>query len=160
MFSTQKYFYQKAAAIPQSGEKLGFTFIVRVIFIFNIFIKRVMTFEESIKNHSADVIEKLISEIMSKDPVEIHFDFLEEDHWSIITTHQYEEDEQVSLRLHLNDYYDLYFGYYDDEDEFIEIVHPLTEEEKNILPVRLKKIMKKVLDDEQGMRIPNNLFSA
>jgi len=123
------------------------------------FMKPVMTFEELIKNHSADVIEKLITEILSKDPVEIHFDFLEGDQWSIITTHQYEEDKEISLRLHLNDYYDLYFGYYNDEDEFIEIVHPLTEEEKKILPVRLIKVMKKVLDDEQGMRIPNNFLS-
>lgn len=118
-----------------------------------------MTFEELIKNHSADVIEKLITEVLSKDPVEIHFDFLEKDQWSIITSHQYEEDREISLRLHLNDYYDLHFGYYDDEDEFIEIVHPLTEEEKKILPVRLIKVMKKVLDDEQGMRIPNNFLS-
>ena len=121
--------------------------------------KPVMTFEELIKNHSADVIEKLITEVLTKDFIEIHFDFLEADQWSIITTHQYEEDKEISLRLHLNDYYDLYFGYYNDEDEFIEIVHPLTEEEKKILPVRLKKIMKKVLDDEQGMRIPNNFLS-
>jgi len=123
------------------------------------FMKPVMTFEELIKNHSADVIEKLITEVLSKDFIEIHFDFLEADQWSIITTHQYEEDKEISLRLHLNDYYDLYFGYYNDEDEFIEIVHPLTEEEKKILPVRLVKVMKKVLDDEQGMRIPNNFLS-
>jgi len=121
--------------------------------------KPVMTFEELIKNHSADVIEKLITEVLTKDFIEIHFDFLEGDQWSIITTHQYEEDREISLRLHLNDYYDLYFGYYNDEDEFIEIVHPLTEEEKKIPPVRLKKVMKKVLDDEQGMRIPNNFLS-
>ena len=118
-----------------------------------------MTFEELIKNHSADVIEKLITEALSKDSIEIHFDFLEGDQWAIITTHQYEEDKEISLRLHLNDYYDLYFGYYDDEDEFIEIVHPLTEEEKKILPTRLQKVMKKVLDDEKGMRIPNNFLS-
>jgi len=123
------------------------------------FMKPVMTFEELIKNHSADVIEKLITEVLSKDSIEVHFDFLGGDQWSIITTHQYEEDKEISLRLHLNDYYDLYFGYYNDEDEFIEIVHPLTEEEKKIPPVRLKKVMKKVLDDEQGMRIPNNFLS-
>ena len=121
--------------------------------------KPVMTFEELIKNHSADVIEKLITEVLSKDPIEIHFDFLDGDQWSIITTHQYVEDKEISLRLHLNDYFDLYFGYYNDEDDFIEIVHPLTEEEKKILPPRLKKVMKKVLDDEQGMRIPVNFLS-
>src|ERR1044072_2717209 len=102
-----------------------------------------MTFETLIKDHSADVIEKLSTEVLAKDPVEIHFDFVDKDQWSIITTHQYEEDTEMSLRLHLDDYYDLYFGYYNDEDEFIEIVHPLTEEEKEILPVKLKKVMKK-----------------
>jgi hypothetical protein len=118
-----------------------------------------MTFEELIKNHSADVIEKLITELLSKDFIEIHFDFLEADQWAIITSHQYEEDKEMSLRLHLNDYYDLHFGYYNDEDDFIEIVHPLTEEEKKILPIKLKKVMKKVLDDEEGMRISNKFFS-
>ena len=118
-----------------------------------------MTFEELVKNHSADLIEKLLTEVLVKDRIEIRFDFSEGDQYSIITTHQYEEDKEVSLRLHLNDYYDLYFGYYDDEDEFIEILHPLTEAEKDILPPRLKKVMKKVLDDEQGMLIPANLLS-
>ncbi len=118
-----------------------------------------MTFEELIKNHSAAVIEKLLTEVLANDPVEIHFDFLDQDQWSIITTHQYEEDKEISLRLHPSDHYDLYLGYYDDEDEFIEIVQPLAEEEKKMIPVRLQKVMKKVLEDEQGMRIPNNFLS-
>ncbi|RYE19265.1 MAG: hypothetical protein EOP45_12895 [Sphingobacteriaceae bacterium] len=118
-----------------------------------------MTFEELVKNHSADLIEKLITEVLANDPVEIHFDFFEQDQWAIITSHQYEEDKEISLRLHPNDYYDLYFGYYNDEDNFIEIVQPLTEKEIKLLPVRLIKVMKKVLDDEQGMRISNNFLS-
>lgn len=121
--------------------------------------KPVMTFEELIKNHSAEVIEKMVTEVMTNNPVEVHFDFLEQDQWAIITTHQYEEDREISLRLHPNDYYDLYFGYYNDADDFIEIIQPLTEEEKKILPPRLQKVMKKVLEDEQGMRIPNHLLS-
>lgn len=118
-----------------------------------------MTFEELIKNHSADVIEKLVTEVLANDTVDIHFDFLDQDQWAIITTHQYEEDKEMSIRLHPADYFDLYCGYYDDDDEFIEIVQPLTEDEKKILPVRLVKLMKKVLDDEQGMRISNSFLS-
>jgi hypothetical protein len=117
-----------------------------------------MTFEALIKNHSAEVIEKVITEVLSKEFVDIHFDFFEQDQWSAITTHQYEEDREISIRLHLNDYWDLLFGYYDDDEEFIEIVHPLTESEKKILPERLIKLMKKVLEDEKGMRIPNKLL--
>jgi hypothetical protein len=117
-----------------------------------------MTFEELIKNHSADLIEKFITEVLSKEFVEIQFDYFEQDQWAAITTHQYEEDREISLRMHLNNYYDLYFGYYDDQDDFIEIVHPFTEEEKKILPERLIKVMKKVLDDEKGMRVPIKLL--
>ena len=118
-----------------------------------------MTFEELVKDHSADMIEKLVAWVISKDPVEIRFDFQDDDQWSIITMHVYEEDKEISLRLHLNDFYDLYFGYYDDEDEFFEIIHPLTEEEKKIIPEGLKKVMKKVLADEEGMRLSGNFLS-
>ncbi len=118
-----------------------------------------MTLEELVKNHPAEVIEKLVTDILTKDSIEIHFDFLDEDQWAIITTHQYEEDRQLSIRLHPDDHYDLYVGYYDDDDEFLEIVHPFTEEEKKILPEKLKKLMKKVVEDEQGMRIPGNFLS-
>ena len=117
-----------------------------------------MTFEEFVKNHSAELIEKLVTEVLSKESFEIHFDFLDEDQWAIITTHQYEEDRQISLRLHPDDLYDLYVGYYDDEDEFLEIIQPLKEEEKKILPEKLRKLMKKVVEDEQGMRIPGNFL--
>jgi len=117
-----------------------------------------MTFKELIKNHSADLIEKFLTEVLSKDFLDIKFDYFEQDQWSVITTHQYEEDREISLRIHLNDYYDLYVGYYNDQDDFIEIVQPLTEEEKKILPERLIKVMKKVLEDEKGMRIPNKLL--
>ena len=118
-----------------------------------------MTFEELVKNHSAEMIEKLVAWVISKDPVEIRFDFLNEDQWAIISMHVYEEDKEISLRLHLNDYYDLYFGYYDDDDEFFEIIQPLKEEEKMILPDGLKKLMKSVLDKEEGIRIPGNFLS-
>lgn len=119
-----------------------------------------MKFEEHIKNNPAAVIEKLITEALAKKTVEIHFDFFGKDQWSVITTHQQEDDTELSLRLHPGDQYDLYVGYYDDKDEFNEIVHPLTEKEKNILPGRLQKVMKKVLEDEEGMRVPANLLSS
>ena len=118
-----------------------------------------MTFEELVKNHSAEMIEKLVIRVVSEDPVEVRFDYLEQDQWSVITIHEYEEDKEIAIRLHPGDHYELYFGYYDDEDEFFEILHPFTEEEKKILPEGLKKIMKKVLEDEQGMRISGNFLS-
>lgn len=118
-----------------------------------------MTFEELVKHHSAEMIEKLVTRVLSESPIEIRFDYLEQDQWAMITMYEYEEDKEVSVRLHPGDRYELYFGYYDDEDEFFEITHDFTEEEKKILPEAFKKLMKKVLDDEQGIRISGSFLS-
>lgn len=118
-----------------------------------------MTYEELVRNHSGDMIEKLVTEVITKEAAEIRFEFEDNDQWSIITMHIYEEDKEISLRLHANDRYELYFGYYDDEDEFHEITKDLTPEEKKIIPKGLQKVMGKVLADEQGMRLPGNFLS-
>ena len=117
-----------------------------------------MTNEELIKNHSGQVIEKLVTEVVSKDSVEVRFEFEDNDQWAVISTHNYEEDKEMSLRLHADNRYELYFGYYDDDDEFFEIVQTLTPEEKNIIPKALQKVMAKVLADERGMRIPGTIL--
>jgi hypothetical protein len=118
-----------------------------------------MTYEELVRNHAGEMVEKLVTDVVTKDVVEVRFEFDDDDQWSIISMHIYEEDKEISLRLHANDRYELFFGYYDDEDEFFEIIQPLTDEEKKIIPKRLQKVMTKVLADEQGMRLPNNFLS-
>ncbi|MEJ0080299.1 MAG: hypothetical protein WDM78_04915 [Puia sp.] len=57
----------------------------------------------------------------------------------MIGTHNYEEDKEISLRLFNNNRFELYFGYYDDDDEFFEILKTLTPEEKNIIPKKSAK---------------------
>jgi hypothetical protein len=118
-----------------------------------------MTYEELVKNHAGEMIEKLVTDVISKDAVEVRFEFEDNDQWSVISMHIYEEDKEISLRVHANDRYELFFGYYDEEDEFFEIVQPLTEEEKKVIPNGLRKVMAKVLADEQGMRLPGNFLS-
>jgi hypothetical protein len=118
-----------------------------------------MTYEELVRNHSGDMIEKLVTEILSKEAVEIRFEFEDNDQWAVISMHIYEEDKEISLRLHANDRYDLCLGYYDDKDDFFEIIQPLKPEEKAILPKKLHKVMEKVLTGEQGLRIPSSLLS-
>jgi hypothetical protein len=118
-----------------------------------------MNFEELVKNSSGEMIEKLLTDVLGKDAVEVRFEFEDNDQWSVITMHIYEEDKEISIRLHANDRYDLYFGYYDDEDEFHEIIKELSPEEKLMIPKGLQKVMTKVLSDEQGMRLPGNFLS-
>lgn len=118
-----------------------------------------MTNEEQVRNHAADMIENLVREVISKEKVEIRFEFEENEQWSVVTTFVEEEDKEISLRLHSNELFQLYVGYYDDQDEFLEILQSLTEKEKKIIPKGLKRIMEKVLSDEQGMRVPGHLLS-
>jgi hypothetical protein len=118
-----------------------------------------MTYEELVKNHAGEMVERLVTDVITKDAVEIRFEFEDDDQWAIITMHIYEEDKEISLRLHANDRYELHFGYYDDDDEFFEINKPLTEEEKKVIPKGLQKLMGKVLADERGMRLPGNFLS-
>ncbi len=117
-----------------------------------------MNYEELINNHSPKLIDQLLVHIIGQETVEIHFDFQNEDQWSIVSMHQYEQDLEISLRLHLNKKYDLYLGYYDDEDEFHELTHVLNEEEVALLPKGLQKLMNKVVGDEQGLRIKSEFL--
>lgn len=118
-----------------------------------------MTYEELVRDHSRELIEKLVTEVLSKDFVDIRFEFEDDDQWSMISMHIYEEDKEVSLRLHAGDQYDLCLGYYDDKDDFFEIIQLLTPDEKDSLPKKLQKVMEKVLTGEKGVRIPCNLLS-
>jgi hypothetical protein len=118
-----------------------------------------MTNEELVKNHAGEMLEKLLKEITSQAAVEIRFEFEDNDQWSVTSIHDNEDDKETSLRLHADDRYELYLGYYDDKDEFFEITQSLTSEEKKMIPKGLQKVMGKVLSDEQGMRLPGNLLS-
>jgi len=117
-----------------------------------------MTYQELVRNHSGEMITKLVTEFLGRNPAEIRFEFADNDQWAVISIHIYEEDKEIAVRAYADDHFELYFGYYDDQDEFFEIVQPLTDEEKNIIPKALRKAMAKVLGDEEGMRLPSNFL--
>jgi hypothetical protein len=129
----------------------------RFLFIFIKFQQK-MTYEELVKNHAGSLVEKLVTEVVNKEVIEVHFEE-DEEPWSVIKMHIYEEDKEISLRLLSNDRWILHFGYYDDEDEFIELIQPLTEAETDLIPKRLQKVMLKVLVSEEGLRLPGNFLS-
>ncbi len=117
-----------------------------------------MDIAEFVKKNAGEMVEKVITAALSNDFVEVHFNFLDQDQWAVVSIHQYEEDKEIGIRLHPNNIYNLVLGYYDDEDEFFEVSHTLSEEEKDMIPSGLKKVMTKVVQDEQGLRIASNLL--
>lgn len=118
-----------------------------------------MATKASDKKQSNELIADLLKWATGKTPIEIRFEEGDNDGCSVTTLYDYKGDKELSLRLHLNDIYDVHLGYYDEEDEFIEKVELLSAEQKAALPEKLKKVMKKVLDDEEGIRLPGSLLA-
>jgi hypothetical protein len=108
-----------------------------------------MTYEELVKKHAGSLVEKIVTEVISKDTIDVHFEEEDDEQWAVIKVHIYEEDKEMVLQ----------FGYYDDEDEFIELLQPLTQPEIDLIPKGLQKVMLKVVASEEGLRLPGNFLS-
>lgn len=114
--------------------------------------------EKLVKENGNDLIASLVTWATGDAKVEIRFEDDDDDQWSVFTLYDFDGDKELSLRLHANDRFELHVGFYDDDDEFIEAVAPLSDAQKTMLPEKLKKVMKKVLDDEKGLRLPGSLL--
>jgi hypothetical protein len=118
-----------------------------------------MTYEELVKKHPGSLVEKIVTEVLNKDIVEVYFEDQDDEQWAVIKVHIYEEDKEMALRLLSDNRWVLQFGYYDDEDEFIELLQPLTQLEIDLIPKRLQKVMHKVVASEEGLRLSGNFLS-
>lgn len=119
-----------------------------------------MNYEMEVKDQPDKLIGKVVSAIRDKKAVDIRFEFVGNEQWSVVSIYMDEEDNELALRLYDGGRYELYVGYYDDEDELREIARTLTEEETKNIPKGLQKVMTKVLTDEEGLRVPGSLLSA
>lgn len=119
-----------------------------------------MNYETLMQNDPGQLIKKLVSEISSRKAVDVRFEFMDNDQWAVVSIYMDEQDDELALRLHSGGSYELYVGYYDDEDELQEISSTLTEEQTKDIPRGLHKVMVKVVADEQGLRVPGNIFAA
>jgi hypothetical protein len=115
-------------------------------------ISRNMSWEEKLKKESAAIITQIVKWISTNDAVDIRFDCLDDDQWSSVTMYQ-DDEKEFSIRLHLNNVFELHVGYYDEEDEFFEFTQLMSEEDKKLIPEVLKKLLKRVVDDEKDIRI-------
>ncbi len=118
-----------------------------------------MTYEELVKNHPGTLVEKIVTETVSQDAFDINFEEEDDEPWAVIKLHIYEEDKEMALRLLSGDRWVLQFGYYDDADEFTELLQPLTQTEIDLIPKRLQTVMQKILVKEAGVRLPGNFLS-
>ncbi len=114
--------------------------------------------KDLVKNNSTEIVENILTTLLAESHIEVKFDEFKQDSWAYITYNNYDEDKEFSIRFHKDNSYDLMVGYYDDKDEFFEIVQPLTQKEIDSITDGLKKVMKKVVMDEDGLRVPCQLL--
>ena len=114
-------------------------------------------YEELVRNRPGSLVEQIVTEVVNKKAVDIQFEEEDGQQWAMTKVHKEDEDQEIAIRLQSGDKWVLQFGYYDQNDDFIELLQPLTEPEIALIPVRLQKVMRKVLADEEGLRVPGNL---
>ena len=119
-----------------------------------------MNYEALVNDETEKLIQKLVSDIRNKKAVDVRFEFVNNDQWSVVSIYMDEQDDELALRLHPGDSYELYVGYYDEEDELREVTKMISDEEKKGIPKGLQKVMGKVLSDEEGLRVPGSLLSV
>jgi hypothetical protein len=116
-------------------------------------------FQELVSKQPGTLVEKIVAEVVNKKAVDIHFEEEDDNQWAIVKLHDDNEDQEMGIRLLSGDKWVLEFGFYDDEDEFIELLQPLAPPEITLIPQGLQKVMRKVLSSEEGLRVPGNLLS-
>lgn len=114
--------------------------------------------QEYLQKNTTEILETLLKHVLSETHVDVSFDYFKNDSWSSVTYNNYEQDVEMSVRLHNTKTYDLHIGFYDEEDEFQELNQVLNEEQIASIPTGLKKVMMKVVIDEDGLRVPCTLL--
>src|ERR1700760_4413421 len=114
---------------------------------------------EQVKSNPGSIVSQIVKEAVGKKAVEVHFEEDDEASWAIIRMHDEDEDQEMAIRLQTGDQWLLQFGYYDDEDDFIELLQPLGPADIELIPQGLQKLMRKVLANEEGLRVPGRLLA-
>jgi hypothetical protein len=117
-----------------------------------------MSQQEMVKKQAAEMVQRVLNESFAKKTFDIRYDYNEQEEWSVITIHT-KEDNEISVRMYGPEEYALYYGYYDEEDEFHEVLLVLPEEIKATIPKPLHNAMEKVLHEESGIKLPGNFMN-
>lgn len=116
-------------------------------------------YEDLVRSRPGSLVEQIVKEVVNRKAVEVHFEEEDDQQWAIIKVHKEDEDLEMAIRCQSGEKWVLQFGYYDADDEFIELLQPLAKPEVELIPQALQKVMRKVLASEEGLRVPGSLLS-
>jgi len=112
-----------------------------------------------VRNSPGSMVEEIVKEVVKAKAVDVHFEEEDDLRWALIKVYREEEDQEMAIRFQSGDKWILQFGYYDEDDDFIELLQPLGQPEIELIPAGLQKVMRKVLASEEGLRVPGNLLA-
>jgi len=116
------------------------------------------TYEELVRDQSGTLVEQIVTAVVKQKSVDVSFEEEDDQQWAIVKVYKEKEDQEMGIRLQTGDKWILQFGYYDEEDEFIELLQPLAPADIDRIPQALQKVMRKVLVSEEGLRVPGGLL--
>lgn len=117
------------------------------------------TYEEQLKQQPGAILQKLLKELAAAKAFDVHFEEGDEESYAVVKINDYDEDTETSLRLLPQAQWVLSLGYYNEKDDFIELMQPLEQTQISLIPNGLQKGMLKVLESEDGLRLPGMLLS-
>lgn len=113
---------------------------------------------ESLIKAMPTLIKNFISWAVAEDHLDIHHNYQDQDEWAQLTHHLYDEDKEISIKLHKSNLCELHIGFYDEKDDFHELATPIDIHLLPLIPESLLKLMQHVIDKEEGIRVPGNLL--
>jgi len=115
-------------------------------------------YEELVRDQSGTLVEQIVTAVVKQKSVDVSFEEEDDQQWAIVKVYKEAEDQEMGIRLQTGDKWILQFGYYDEDDEFIELLQPLAPADIDKIPQALQKVMRKVLTGEEGLRVPGGLL--
>lgn len=116
---------------------------------------------QTLSEFSDSLIEQLLSTKFSDRQLEIGITRHDSMTTADLTWNEYDTDQILSLRYHRDGHFDLFYHYYDDEQEgYISLVHDLDVEQTCRLPEGLATVMAKALIDDRPLSINDRQLSS
>lgn len=119
-----------------------------------------MDYKNLVNSDPVELVKTLVKEMSLKKAIDVRYEFDRNDQWSVVSIYVGEEDNELALRLHAGGAYEIYVGYYGDDDELHEISKTLTDDQAKNIPANLRKVMLKVVNEEEGLRVPGKVLSV
>jgi hypothetical protein len=110
---------------------------------------------KNFSEHAVTLLQGLLMETFKYDNVDISLFLDPKNPIALLTYDQWNSDKQLSLRLHRDGKFDLYFECYE-EDDYQSVIYELPEQDKTMIPDGLRQLMTEVIKTQHPVSVHKN----